>query len=95
MRYNKNLNSPFKQKGFELEMENMHVMIDKERKKERKEGAEEIRMLEAVATLVTVEELVGETDIATHATNDLKIHHYCYSNFTKLKMKKEKKNLMR
>lgn len=57
----------------------MHVICKRQTKKKHKgerEREREIRVLEAVAALVAAEELVRETDVAAHATNDLKIHHY-------------------
>ena len=35
-----------------------------------------IRVLKAVAAFVAAEEFVRETNVAAHAANSLKIHHY-------------------
>lgn len=55
----------------------MEDACDRQERKKQKEGGERksVRVLEAVAALVTAEELVRETDVAAHAANDLKIHH--------------------
>jgi len=50
-----------------------------------------IRVLEAMTAFVAAKKLIGETHVAAHAANRLKIHH-CFQRAPKIE-RREKENL--
>ncbi|GLT84365.1 hypothetical protein SLE2022_026000 [Rubroshorea leprosula] len=59
--------------------------------KDRRKARAGVRVLNAVAAFAAAEELVGEANVAAHATNSLKIHHCrrLRGGGERLKMKRE------